>query len=135
MRLGRLILFLAWVSFASFLVPSASIQAQTTATIQGTLTDPSGGGITGAVISAAALDAAGKSAETRSGAEGKYSLALGPGCYRVAIQSTSFKRVEQEISLAAGETRKWDVRLELELLSSHVVVTATAEPTTLETTA
>jgi vitamin B12 transporter len=135
MRLRRSVFFLVGSIFALFFVPSSAIQAQTIATIQGTLTDPSGGGILGAVISAVALDAAGKSAETRSGVEGKYSLALTRGRYRIAIQSTSFKRFEQEISLTAGETRKWDVRLELELLSSHVVVTASSEPTTLEATA
>jgi len=135
MRLRRLVVFLVGSFLAAFFVPSAAIQAQTTATLQGTLTDPSGGGIPGAVISAVALDPGGKSAEARSGAEGKYSLALSPGRYRVTIQSTSFAHVEQEISLAAGETRRWDARLELELLSSHVVVTAATEPTTLETTA
>jgi vitamin B12 transporter len=135
MRARPLLVFLVGSYLAAFLVPSAAIQAQTNATIQGTLTDPSGGGIPGAVISAAALDSTGKAAETQSGAGGKYSLALAPGRYRVTIQSTSFARLEQEISLAVGETHRWDARLELELLSSHVVVTAATEPTTLETTA
>src|SRR5580704_5747498 len=139
MRLRRLLVLFAAGFFVAFAVPSIEVLAQTNATnqatVQGNLTDPSGARISGAVITADPLDPAGKPAETRSGAEGKYSLALSPGRYRVTIRSASFRRVEQEFSVAAGETRKWNVRLELELLSSQVVVTASTEPTTLETTA
>jgi vitamin B12 transporter len=139
MRLRRLLVLFAAGFFVAFAVPSIEVLAQTNATnqatVQGNLTDPSGARISGAVITAEPLDPAGKPAETRSGGEGKYSLALSPGRYRVTIRSASFRRVEQEFSIAAGETRKWDVRLELELLSSQVVVTASTEPTTLETTA
>ncbi len=135
MRLRRLLVFLTGSFLATLFVPSHAIQAQTTAILQGTLTDPSGAGVAGAVITAQPVDAAGKSAEGRSGPEGKYSLTLAPGRYRARIQSASFQSVEQELMLAAGETRDWNARLELERLSSNVVVTAAAEPTTLETTA
>ena len=64
-----------------------------------------------------------------SGADGRFVLALSPGRYRVVVMASSFTRVEQEFSLAAGETREWNVRLVLERLSANVVVSATAEPT------
>ncbi len=37
-------------------------------------------------------------------------------------------RAEREITLAAGESREWNVRLELERLAATVIVTAQAEP-------
>ena len=53
---------------------------------------------------------------------------VAPGRYRVTIARDSFARVEQEITVAAGETRELQVRLSLEPLSSKVVVTAQALP-------
>lgn len=135
MRLRRLYVFLVLIFLATFLVPAKAIQAQSTTTIRGTLTDPSGTGVLGALVNAQPVDAAGHPAETHSDAEGKYSLTVSPGRYRVSIQGASFKRQEQEMLLSAGDTKRWDARLELELLSSNVVVTASTEPTTLETTA
>jgi vitamin B12 transporter len=67
--------------------------------------------------------------------DGKFSVVIAPGRYRLTIARASFKTVEQEFTFANGETREWNVRLELERLSANVVVTAAAEPTTLETTA
>jgi vitamin B12 transporter len=135
MRQRRLLLLLVGSFLVMFFVPSAAIPAQTTATLQGTLTDASGAAISGAEITAQPLDPTGKLVEARSADDGKYSLALSPGRYRVVIQSSSFQRVEQEVSLTGGETRRSDVRLELERLSSHVVVSASAEPATIENTA
>ena len=124
-------------SSGNVFVPSAAmLRHKQLQLFNGTLTDPSGAAIPGAIISRSRSRSSAGNPRARSGAEGKYSLALSPGRYRVTIQSTSFARVEQEISLRAGETRRWDVRLELELLSSHVVVTRMRQSQrTLETTA
>jgi vitamin B12 transporter len=135
MRLRQLLVFLAGSFLAALFVPSHVVQAQLSATLQGTLTDPSGAGIANAAISAQPLDTGRKPIETRSGPDGRYSLGLAPGQYRVTIQSAAFERVEQEFTLAAGETRNWDVRLALAPLSSHAVVSASAEPATIENTA
>ena len=116
-----------------FAIPAVT-QAQSTATINGTLTDPSGAAIVGAHVIARLENSAGTPVETRSGGDGKFMLTLAPGHYRVAIRHPSFKRVEEDITLAAGETRTWDARLDLEPLSSNVVVSAAAEPTTLQET-
>jgi vitamin B12 transporter len=135
MRLRKIALALAAVVFAVLFLPAVTIQAQSNATIQGTLTDPSGAAVEGAVISAQSLDLAATAIETRSGRDGKYSVGLAPGRYRVTITSASFERMEQEFTFAKGETREWSARLVLATFSAHVVVTASAEPTTLETTA
>ncbi|MGA8366475.1 MAG: TonB-dependent receptor domain-containing protein [Candidatus Acidiferrales bacterium] len=109
-------------------IHAAFARGQSTATLTGKITDPSDAVITGAKIAAQPLDSAGKPATTQSGREGNFSLALAPGRYRVSIAYPSFERTEQEFTLAAGETRTWEVRLILETLSSNVIVTAQAEP-------
>jgi vitamin B12 transporter len=55
-------------------------------------------------------------------------LTLPPGRYRVTIARDSFATAEQEITIAAGETRELQVRLALEPLSSKVVVTSQTLP-------
>ena len=70
---------------------------------------------------------------TKSSGEGEFTLILASGRYRVRIEHASFTRVEQEFTIAAGEARTWDVRLTLERMSSTVVVSASAEPVTAET--
>jgi vitamin B12 transporter len=133
MRLRGIPAIAAGFLFVTLFVVPATAQAQKTATINGTLTDPSGAAIAGAHVIARLEDSTAKLLETRSGGEGKYMLTLAAGRYRVTIQHPSFTRVEQEFTLAAGETRSWDVRLVLERLSSRVIVSATAEPSTAET--
>ena len=63
-----------------------------------------------------------------SAGDGRFSLTLAPGRYRVTISRDSFATVEQEITIAAGETRELQVRMALEPLSSKVVVTAQTLP-------
>jgi len=48
------------------------------------------------------------------------------------VTHPSFAAVEREVMLAAGEIQEWNPRLELERLSSTVVVTAQAEPVVAE---
>ena len=132
MRLRRILAIVAGTLLGiCFVVPRPS-KAQITATINGTLTDPSGAAIAGAFVVAQSFASTTKAAETHSGNEGKFTLTLAPGRYGVTISHPSFTRVEEEFTLAAGENRPWEVRLELEKLSASVVVTATAEPTTAE---
>jgi len=134
MRLRRIPAIAAGFLLATLFAIPATARAQSTATINGTLIDPSGAAIVGAHVIIRTADSALKPVETRSGGDGKFMLALAPGRYRVTIQHPPFRQVEQEFSLAAGETRVWEVRLELEPLSSNVVVSAAAEPTTLQET-
>jgi outer membrane cobalamin receptor len=110
-------------------------RAQSTATLNGTLTDPSGAAVARAEVSAERLPAAaGSVLRTASDADGRFALALAPGDYRVRVTHPSFARAEQQITLAAGETREVHLRLELEPLAATVVVSAQAEPAPAEST-
>jgi vitamin B12 transporter len=134
----RLLRFLVLASASCFgilfFLPTAT-PAQQTGTIAGTLTDPTDAAIVGAVVIAQPLDTKGASVRTEGGRDGNFSLTLNPGRYRVSIQHTAFHKEEQEFTLAAGETRTWDIRLQLEPMSADVVVSAAAEPATIENTA
>jgi vitamin B12 transporter len=140
MRLHRLLAVVFRSIVASlllilFFLPVA-IQAQQTATITGTLTDPSEAAISGAHVSAQSLDSpTAPPTRTTSGPAGKFTLTLAAGRYRVSVQHASFAGVQEEFTLAAGESRVWDVRLELAPLAAGVVVSASAEPATIENTA
>jgi vitamin B12 transporter len=133
MRLRFLPAIVAGIQLGTFLAIPAIAPAQSAATINGTLSDPSGAAVVGAQISAVTLDSSGKTTNTHSGPDGKFVLALSPGRTRVTVKHPSFTPTGQEFALAAGETQSWDVRLALEPLSSKVVVSATAEPALAET--
>jgi vitamin B12 transporter len=133
MRLYRFPAMVAGTLFAFFTLTLS--QAQTTSIIAGALTDPSSAPVSGAEIAAQPLGSSTKSARTRSGPDGRFSLAVPPGRYRLSIRHESFAPVEQELSLASGERRTLDIHLDLQPLASTVVVTAAAEPELTSTTA
>lgn len=136
MRLHRILVFVFFSLLEILCFLPIVAQAQQSATINGTLTDPSDAAIVGARISAQSLDSSGAPRkEIASAADGKFTITLAPGRYRLSIQHPSFTLVEQEVELSPGETRVWDVRLELQPLSADVVVSASAEPATIENTA
>lgn len=133
MRLHRFAyLFFAGVIGTLFVQPVIS-HTQETATIHGTVTDPSGAAIAGAEITAQLIASRGMVRRAKSAADGTFTLALAPGKYRVSVRHAAFAPVDQESTLAAGEMRTWNVRLQLEEMSSSVVVSDTAEPTTAAT--
>jgi len=115
------------------LFPSAAAQTRTlveqnNATLSGTIADPSAAAVPDAVIVAKPLQPSGKPVETRSGSDGRFSMTLAPGQYRLSATHPSFARIEQHFSLAPGESKTWDVRMALAILSSSVIVTSQAEP-------
>lgn len=111
----------------------ATAQAKSAATIRGNLTDPSGAAVVGAAILAEPVGSAnGAAVRAVSRADGSFALTLDPGTYGLIIEHRAFARVEREFTLSPGEARTWDVRLELERLSSSVVVTASAQAETTE---
>ncbi len=110
------------------LTSPAWAQTQTSATLSGSVTDPRGATIASAQISVEQIPPAGGPARAVSGSDGRFSLTLAPGRYRVTISRDSFAQVAQEITVAPGETRELNVHMTLEPLSSKVVVTAQAFP-------
>lgn len=133
MRPHRLLAILAGILLALSCVNSS--QAQTTSLIRGSVTDPTGSAVAGAVVVAQRTDSEAKPIQARSDQEGKFVLRLAPGQYRLSIEHESFSPVEEDVTLATGETRTLDLRLELRRLASTVVVSASAEPELASTTA
>jgi vitamin B12 transporter len=124
--LQTIFLFLV-VSVASF-----SLQAQsnpTDAHLSGKLTDLSGYGI-GNVKVAAQLehDANVHIGSVISSTDGAYLLVIPAGHYRIHFQHASFVARDVVLDLAPAENRTIDLRLEIERVSEHVVVTANAQP-------
>jgi vitamin B12 transporter len=112
------------ISFGS----PAWAQTQTSATLSGSVTDPRGATIASAQISVEQIPPAGGPARAVSGSDGRFSLTLAPGRYRVTISRDSFAQVAQEITVAPGETRELNVHMTLEPLSAKVVVTSQTLP-------
>jgi vitamin B12 transporter len=128
MRMLRLPAIVAGTLLALFLIHAANAQTKSTATLTGTITDPSGAVVADASIAAQSPGSTQIAGDTHSGPDGNFALALPPGRYRVRIQIESFASVERELEVAAGDNPRWDVRLQLAALSSSVIVTAQAEP-------
>lgn len=115
---------------------SAFPQSQSNdAHLSGTLTDSSGATLSDVRVTAqpeAAPNA--PPVSTTSTPDGHYNLQLPPGKYRVQFSLEVFSRRQLMVELSAGATRTLDVRLVLEPLSSSVVVTAQAVPSTQQQT-
>jgi vitamin B12 transporter len=124
--------FLALLVFA-LCVSSQAQSDSSDAHLFGTLLDASGGGVPEVRVTAQLADAPNvQTWSATSSPDGSYSLTFPPGTYRIRFTRPSFISREFILTLAAGQTRKLDLRLELEPLSSSVVVTAEAEPTPAE---
>ena len=125
------------------LVLCISLRAQNNsqlAHLSGELTDSSGSGV-GEVQIQAKVQGSPNSQSTnpqtwfaKSSSTGEYSLDLPPGRYRVQFTRLSFGRREVTVNLAPGESHTLNLRLDLEPLSSNVVVTANTQPTGLAQT-
>jgi vitamin B12 transporter len=121
-------------------VLSVNSQAQSNsntpdAHLSGTLLDAGGSGIPDVRVTARLdwVDNAPLWTAT-STTDGAYALAFPPGRYRIAFVRPSFTSREFVLDLLSAESRKLDLRLDLERLSSSVVVTAQAEPTPIQDT-
>src|ERR1700738_3700756 len=101
----------------------------------GTLLDSSGAGIAGARVTAQTEGHSGAHIwSASSNTDGVYTLTLPSGRYHVQISRASFISRDFVFDFAPGQRRKLDLKLELEPLSSSVVVTAQAEPTPAQET-
>src|SRR5579863_3546283 len=145
MRLHTLVFVLVGSFFAASWSQPAALFAQTitktNGTLAGAVTDPSGAGIPTAHVTVkevgiAATGSRAKSAlEAVTDGEGRFSLELPPGEYRASVEHESFQRAEEQVTVTEGQTQTWNVRMVLQPMSGDVVVSASAEPATLENTA
>src|ERR1041384_2132217 len=97
----------------ALLMPGANspvwAQGPTTASITGAVTDEQGAVINGVVVS---VKTAGNSfsRETKSGADGEYSLQqLPPGDYDITVSAEGFTTATSRINLPLGITTRFDV--------------------------
>jgi hypothetical protein len=125
----RVLFFLGFAVFFTIIFASSCLLAQSqTAKISGMVTDPHGAAIVGAHVTAEPVSPGNMAEHSVSANDGQFSLMIAPGKYRLMIARDSFATTQQEVNLTAGESREVDFRLELEPLSSKVVVTAQALP-------
>jgi vitamin B12 transporter len=99
------------------------------AQLKGTLLDLNGLGVGGVqVVAQLANDSQSQLWKATSTTAGAYLLTLPPGRYHVVFQRAPFVTRQFDLGLASGPPQILDLRLELERVSSIVVVTAEAEP-------
>jgi vitamin B12 transporter len=104
--------------------------------LKGTLLDASGGGVGGVQVAAQlASDGHAQLWKATSSTAGEYTLTLPPGKYHITFKRAPFASREMELELVNGPPRIVDLKLELERVSSSVVVTAQAEPLQVQQTA
>src|ERR1035441_6920832 len=98
------------------------------ASLNGTVTDPSGAVVVGARV-AAVSSGTGFRRETTTSAAGTYQVTgLAVGTYTVTISRDGFKAVDfKQVDLAVGQPRTIDARLQVGSITESVEVTASLE--------
>lgn len=126
-------MFLCVLSLCVLLAGTAAAQSQiTTAVIQGTVTDPSGGVVPGAAIEAKNLDT-NVVRTVQTDADGRFVfLQLQPGRYTVTIKKQGFATIVQEnINLTVGQAVSLSPAMKVSAAQEVITVTDVA---TVETT-
>src|SRR5208337_3940041 len=109
---------------AILLLTAGSAWAQFTASIQGTVTDPSGGGVGQATVSLENLDNH-ISAVTTTAAEGGYRfLSLAPGTYKISVEAKGFSKAETTITLETNQNLNVPIAIKVGVATESIVVTA-----------
>ena len=106
--------------------------ASGTATLSGTLTDPSGAVISGGQVLISTLNVDSPNREllrVLSGKDGRYTATVfASHCCFVRVTHPSFVTQEETVRVAPGESRTVDFLLKINPLASTIVVTAQAQP-------
>jgi hypothetical protein len=115
---------LVWLAMASL----AIAQDVQSATVVGTVTDPTGAVVPNATVTLTNT-ATNVAAHATTNAEGAYYIPFQPaGTYTLTIDGTGFKKyVQIGIVLEIGQTPRFDVRMDVGTTSQTVEVTALAE--------
>jgi hypothetical protein len=124
------------VGLCCFLFAGALALAQTDkSTIRGTVTDPSGAVVQGAVISLTELSTNIVAREVASDANGNYEVPdLKPSTYRIKVDHPGFKSyVADAVLLDTSQIRRIDISLQVGATTETVTVTAGAQLVTTDT--
>ncbi|HYX29788.1 MAG TPA: carboxypeptidase regulatory-like domain-containing protein [Pyrinomonadaceae bacterium] len=110
-------------------IPAAVMAQVTTATLVGTVTDPSGSKVTGAMVIVRNLDT-GLSRTVTTNDEGDYRIEFLPtGKYSVEVTYTGFKKaLMSDVVLQVNETSRVDIALAVGQVSETVTISETATP-------
>ncbi|HET8965938.1 MAG TPA: TonB-dependent receptor [Candidatus Acidoferrum sp.] len=124
------------IFFCTTAVSSPQQSSLPDAQLKGILLDASGAGVGGVQIVAQLTgDSQSHLWKATSTTDGAYTLTLPPGTYHVVFQRKSFVTRELDLDLnVANSPRTLDLRLDLERLSSSVVVTAQSQPVQIQQT-
>ena len=139
MRISRSLSLSSFVFLSTFfcLLFATSTLAQTDrATLEGTVTDSTGGSISGANVKVTAMET-GISQERKTNSNGYYRFpGLSVGEYTVTVSNTSFKtKVLDHVVLLVGETHTLDVSLDVGAVDEKVEITADPGPAERSTAA
>ena len=133
----RLVSFVSAVCLLSAVgvVARPSQTGSSDAHLRGTVVDASSGGIGGVRVTAQ-LEGHPQADlwKATSTTDGKYDLRFPAGRYHVVFSRSPFTTREFVVELAARESRTLDLKMELETLSSRVVVTAEGVPQQVQQT-
>src|SRR5215472_2902957 len=113
----------------SIALPSNAQVSYSTATLRGIVTDPRGGVIPNATITARSVST-GIEKSVKTGADGTYQIPeLTPAAYEVEVDAAGFaKLVAKGVKLTVGEVVVYDAHLEVGASSSVVEVSSAALP-------
>jgi hypothetical protein len=128
MKIQLLSAILSAAAFAWIAAPPAFCQADVSAaTLKGTITDPSGALVAGAVIRARSIDR-GITHEAASDSLGVYQiLSLPPGPYELRIEAKGFDtQVSKRVELSVGEVAVYDATMRVGTVATEVLITAEA---------
>jgi hypothetical protein len=115
--------------FLSWLLLAAPAFADLTGDIQGTVVDPSGGGVGGAKVTIKNLGT-GQTREVISSASGEYSAPqLEIGNYQITVEKDGFKTFTQNAVVRSGEKTRADVQMQVGKVTETVIVESGALPT------
>ena len=132
MRIGfRLTCFLV-VLLTFSLIPRCALAQTSKGTIAGTITDPAGGAISGATVTAQSTQL-GENRTTVTGTYGEYRItAVLPGIYQIKVTANGFATlVFDNVEVGASVEKSLDARLEVS--SSSQTITVESSGATLQT--
>jgi len=117
-----LIAILILVGF--LLTPASFAQSLTSGSVTGTVTDPSGAAVPNANVTLKNNDT-GATQTTTTNSTGAYRFALlNPGSYSLSVKAPGFQGMQQNVSVAVGQSSTVDAKLEVASTATTVEVTA-----------
>ena len=134
-RIRRKTIYMSWLicflTFVVFTAPPARGQGASTATILGTVTDPSGAAIPNVTVNVTNADINRTTRVTTNGAGQYVAPDLPIGHYDVQVQAANFQPASQQnIALQVGDRRRIDFQLKLG--TSQQTVTVEAAPVAVQ---